>query len=606
MTDANNNLGSDSGPGLDNCFDPVLLAVMANRMESVCREMTNTMLLAARSSVIGMARDFSCAVITSENEILAVAEGFPIHVWGMNIQTESMADLHPDFKEGDAFLHNDPYLGNTHAADHTIIVPVFVDGEYFFSVGVKAHQADIGNSMPTTYMAPASDVYHEGALIFPCVQVQEDYRDNDDIIRMCRRRIRVPEQWYGDYLAAVGAARIGERSLKKFVEKYGAQTVRDFVREWLDYSERRCMDAIRKLPKGQLQGQQTHDPMAPWVPEGIPVSLTIDIDPDAGMVTVDLRDNIDCIPAGLNLTESTSTMSAAQGVLTCLGEDLPPNSGSLRRIKVLLRENCVVGIPKFPHSCSVATTNLTDLIVNVTQSAFAELGDGYGYAHGNYCNSAAAGVASGTDWRRDGEAYINQMFMMGGGGGASANCDGMHYLFVPVAAGLLYRDSIEINEQRFPIKIDSMKITTDSMGHGRRRGGPATRVVMGPRHDKMSILHVCNGLASAPKGVRGGSGSKFGGNVKIAKDGTETKYPAVMVCELEAGEKLRADDQGGGGYGDPLDREVARVLNDVAERYVTRETARDVYGVVIAGAVADDSLTVDVPATDKLRAEMRA
>jgi N-methylhydantoinase B len=606
MTDVNNNLGSGPVSGSDNRFDPVLLAVMANRMESVCREMTNTMLLAARSSVIGMARDFSCAVITSENDILAVAEGFPIHVWGMNIQTKSMADLHPDFKEGDAFLHNDPYLGNTHAADHTIIVPVFVDGEYFFSVGVKAHQADIGNSMPTTYMAPAKDVYHEGALIFPCVQVQEDYRNNDDIIRMCKRRIRVPEQWYGDYLAAVGAARIGERSLKKFVEKYGAQTVRDFVREWLDYSERRCIDAIRKLPKGQLQGQQTHDPIAPWVPEGIPVGLTIDIDPEAGMVTVDLRDNIDCIPAGLNLTESTSTMAAAQGVLTCLGEDLPPNSGSLRRIKVLLRENCVVGIPKFPHSCSVATTNLTDLIVNVTQSAFAELGDGHGYAHGNYCNSAAAGVASGTDWRRDGEPYINQMFMMGGGGGASADCDGMHYLFVPVAAGLLYRDSIEINEQRFPIKVDSMQITTDSMGHGRRRGGPATRVVMGPRKDKMSILHVCNGLESAPKGVRGGGGSKFGGNVKIAKDGTETKYPAVMVCEIEAGEKLRADDQGGGGYGNPLDREVARVLNDVAERYVSREIARDVYGVVVTGAVADDSLTVDVPATDKLRAEMRA
>ena len=601
MAKSNNKTNQAEGSS----FDPVLLAIMANRMEAVCREMTNTMLLAARSSVIGMARDFSCAVITSENDILAVAEGFPIHVWGMNIQTESMCDLHPDFKEGDAFLHNDPYLGNTHAADHTIIVPVFYDDEYFFSVGIKAHQADIGNSMPTTYMAPAKDVYHEGALIFPCVKVQEDYSDNQDIMRMCKRRIRVPEQWYGDYLAAVGAARIGERSLKNFVEKYGKQTVRDFVLEWFDYSERRCIDAIKKLPKGQLRGQQTHDPMAPWVPEGIPVELTIDIDPDEGMVTVDLRDNIDCIPAGLNLTESTSTMAAAQGILTCLGDDLPANSGSLRRIKVLLRENCVVGIPRFPHSCSVATTNLTDIIVNVTQAAFSELGDGHGYAHGNYCNSAAAGVASGTDWRRDGEPYINQMFMMGGGGGASATCDGMHYLFVPVAAGLLYRDSIEINEQRFPIKVDSMKTTTDSMGHGRRRGGPATRVVLGPRKDKMSILHVCNGLESAPKGVRGGTGSKLGGNVKIARDGTETKYPAVMVCEIEEGEKLRADDQGGGGYGNPLDREVERVLNDVAERYVSIEIARNVYGVVIEGKVANDSLVANIVATKKLRAEMR-
>ena len=316
----------------ENRINPVLLPVMANRMDAVCREMTNTMLLAARSSVIGMARDFSCAVITSDNQVLAVAEGFPIHVWGTNIQTRSMQDLHPDYAEGDAFLHNDPYLGNTHPADHTILVPVFHEGEHFFTVAVKAHQADVGNSLPTTYMAQAADVYQEGALIFPCVQVQRDFKDIDDIIRMCERRIRVPEQWYGDYLAAVGAARIGERSLKAFIAKYGAHTVRHFTEEWFDYSERRCIEAIRTLPKGKLKGSQAHDPVEPWVPDGIPINVTIDIDPDAAKVTVDLRDNIDCIDAGLNLTETTSTMAAVQGVLTCLGEDLPPNSGTMRRI----------------------------------------------------------------------------------------------------------------------------------------------------------------------------------------------------------------------------------------------------------------------------------
>ena len=160
----------------ENRINPVLLPVMANRMDAVCREMTNTMLLAARSSVIGMARDFSCAVITSDNQVLAVAEGFPIHVWGTNIQTKSMQDLHPDYAEGDAYLHNDPYLGNTHPADHTILVPVFHEGEHFFTVAVKAHQADVGNSLPTTYMAQAADVYQEGALIFPCVQVQRDFQ----------------------------------------------------------------------------------------------------------------------------------------------------------------------------------------------------------------------------------------------------------------------------------------------------------------------------------------------------------------------------------------------------------------------------------------------
>ena len=582
---------------------PVQLSIMSNRMDSVCREMTNTMLLTARSSVLGVARDFSVSIVTSEDEVLAAAEGFPIHVWGSNLQTDCMRRNHPDFREGDAYLHNDPYDGNSHAADHTLLVPVFFEGEHFFTTAVKAHQADTGNSLPTTYMAQAADVYQEGSLIFPAVKVQENYKNIDDIIRMCRRRIRVPDQWYGDYLASIGAARIGERSLKKFVEKYGKDTVRSFVREWLDYSERRCIDAIKKLPKGRLEANQSHDPIEPWVPDGIPVNVKIDIDPDEAMVTVDLRDNIDCIDAGLNLTECTSTMAAAHGVLACLGHDLPTNAGIMRRIKVLLRENCVVGIPRFPHSCSVATTNLTDIIINVTQSSFADLGEGQGYAHGNYCNSAAAGVASGKDWRRGGEPYINQMFLMGGGGPASSETDGMHYLFVPVGAGLLYRDSVEIDEQRFPILVKKMQLMEDSMGHGRRRGGQGTEVIMGPRKDPIRILHACNGLESAPIGVRGGTGSKLGENALIDGDGKEHPYPAVMICDLEEGEMLRARDQGGGGYGPPVEREPERVLKDVENYVISEETARSVYGVEIAGSRADDTLSVDFDATKKLRSE---
>ena len=311
-----------------NKLTPVQLSVMSNRLDSICREMTNTMLLTARSSVLGVARDFSVSIVTSEDEVLAAAEGFPIHVWGSNLQTACMRKNHPDFKEGDAYIHNDPYDGNSHAADHTMLVPVFFEGEHFFTTAVKAHQADTGNSLPTTYMAQAADVYQEGSLIFPAVKVQENYKDIDDIIRMCRRRIRVPDQWYGDFLAGIGAARIGERSLKKFVDKYGKDIVRSFVREWLDYSERRCIEAIKKLPKGKLEANQSHDPIEPWVPDGIPVNVKIDIDPDEAIVTVDLRDNIDCIDAGLNLTECTSTMAAAHGVLSCLGHDLPTMQGS--------------------------------------------------------------------------------------------------------------------------------------------------------------------------------------------------------------------------------------------------------------------------------------
>jgi N-methylhydantoinase B len=171
--------------------DPILLAVMANRLDGICREMTNTLLRSARSAVINMARDFSCSIVSADNLLLAAAEGLPVHVIGSEFLAEAMTELHGhDLREGDAFLHNDPYLGNTHSADHAILVPVFVGGEHVFTAVAKAHQADAGNQLPTTYVPTAKDVYDEGALNFPCVRVQRDYQTNDDIIRMCQRRIR--------------------------------------------------------------------------------------------------------------------------------------------------------------------------------------------------------------------------------------------------------------------------------------------------------------------------------------------------------------------------------------------------------------------------------
>ena len=125
-------------------IESALLAVIANRFDCICREMTNTLLRSGRSAVLNMARDFSCSLVTGDNQLLAAAEGLPVHVFGSQFLTQAMCNLHADLAEGDAFLHNDVYLGNTHSADHTILVPVFVGGEHMFTACAKAHQADCG------------------------------------------------------------------------------------------------------------------------------------------------------------------------------------------------------------------------------------------------------------------------------------------------------------------------------------------------------------------------------------------------------------------------------------------------------------------------------
>src|SRR5262245_32347684 len=242
--------------------DPVDLAVLSSRFTAIVRSMSNTLIRTGRSVILNTGRDFSCCVITGRDEFLAMAESIPVHVLsGPDLMAASMRRLHPDLAPGDAFLHNSPYDGNSHPADMSLLVPVFDDdGRHRFTVLSKAHLADIGNAEPTPYHAMARDVYEEGAVILPCVKVQTGYRDIEDVIRMCQVRIRVPEKWWGDYLALLGAARVGEREVRALAAEVGWDRIDAFVDAWFDYSEGRMADVLARIPNGERTVVSHHDP----------------------------------------------------------------------------------------------------------------------------------------------------------------------------------------------------------------------------------------------------------------------------------------------------------------------------------------------------------
>ncbi|BCW52355.1 hydantoinase B/oxoprolinase family protein [Arthrobacter sp. StoSoilB13] len=502
-----------------------------------------------------------------------------------------MVELHKDIKEGDAFLHNDPYMGNSHAADHVILVPIFIQGRHLFTAVTKAHQADCGNSLPTTFFATARDVYEEGALIFPCVRIQRDYTDIDDIIRMCRSRIRVPDQWYGDYLASVGASRIAERRIHELAEKFGVDDLVDFVDAWFDYSERLTASAIEKLPEYVLHGTSTHDPFPGTGPDGVHLQATLEVKPKQGKVVIDLRDNPDNLPNGLNLTKATATGAALAGILSGIPENLPSNAGTFRRVEVLLRDGCAVGVPKHPYSCSSGTTNLADRVVNIVQAAFSQIDDGYGTAEGAAGQAPAKSVISGTD-ERNGNPYVNQILVGGVGGPATPYVDGWPTYQRPVCGALLYHDSVEVDEQRYPILVHERTLVADSGGAGRQRGGLATRVTMEPRSESVTLTYGIEGKINPPKGVRGGhDGAEPSAWVEDLKTGERHEIPVVGRYDLQSGEKVVSITPGGGGYGDPLERDVLAVLDDYRESRVTLEAAAAHYGVVITDGAVDEAAT---------------
>jgi N-methylhydantoinase B len=580
-------------------IDGVKLAIMSSRMDGIVTRMTNTLLRTARSGVLAVAKDFSCCLQAPNGDLLAMAEAEPIHVLNSHLLGQALNELQPALKRGDAFLNNSPYHGNTHAADWTILVPIFDDDDvHRCTAVVKGHQADCGDSIPTTYHAEARDVYEEGALLFPCVKVQNDYKDIDDFVRMCKLRIRVPDQWWGDYLALIGAARIGEREMTEFGREVGWEVIDSFIGQWFDYSEKVMIEAVRGLTGGKATVRGYHDPL-PGTGE-LPVNVTVEVDPENAMIEVDLRDNMDCQPFGLNLSEACSSGGALAGIFCGICADIPFNGGSLRRVKVHLRENCMVGIPRHPYSCSASTTNLSDRVANAVMRAMAEIGDGMGRAEYGLVLPPSAGVVSGNDPRQDGAPFVNQVFFCFTGGAATPYADGWLTAGDAVTLGMGLLDSIELDEIGFPIRILEQRLIPDSEGPGRFTGSPGAMAVMEAVDTPMEIWYGSDGTVNPAKGAAGGRAGCRAEAWKRLRSGQVVPAPAWGLVHLEPGEAIISKCCGGGGYGSPLERDSQRVLHDFLERRVTLGRAREVYGVVIVDGAVDEA------ATAQLRAGMAA
>ena len=366
------------------------------------------------------------------------------------------------------------------------------------------------------------------------------------------------------------------------------------------------IDNIRRLPKAKLVNKGKSDPLEGILPGGLELTVKLEIDPDAAMIHVDLSDNPPCVDVGLNTSLGSATSAVVGAIFNALEKDLPRNAGSFRRLRFTYAEESVVAAPKFPHSCSVATTNVCERLVNITQSAFAQLGEGHGLSEGGTGLGVGMAVISGKDHRRNEAPFVNRMMLSTNGGPSSPVADGWVNYAIPVIAGLMYRDSVEVDELKHPLRVNALTLVQDSAGAGRQRGAPAQEIELTPTGLDVTAVISCDGQHAQPRGVLGGLPGTAGSTWRVTGNGDLTRLPNVAQVVLKKGEGLRGRDSAGGGYGDPLDRDVKRVHHDVLEGWESRDKARDIYGVVFTGDIDDDSLAVDVAATEARRSELRA
>ena len=579
-------------------IDPVTFSVIYARLEGILSEMTETILTTARNPILYGAKDFTCTIMSPRAEVLSMYDCLPVHVGTMDPALRFLIRVFgEDIHEGDVFVNNAPYAGNAHVGDWTMFAPIFHNGILVAWAANKCHLLDMGAHIPGSTDSGAKDIYEE-AMHFPGVRVCQNHEPIKDLIRFLAYNFRFPEHWHGDFLAQLGSLWTAEKRIKNLCDRFSIDTVKGCFTEALNYGERKMIETIKALPETSIEVSMTGEVFEGFFPDGVPLKLRLSIKPDEGLIEFDYTDMPDQKDFGYNLTYATARCSALQGTLPILDPDIPTNDGALKRIRVKLREGSVAGIPRWPVGTSLATIALCDEVTNLVLKAWATIlpQDAMaGMGEYNAANFVGAGVSA------QGEGYAHAFYLAASGGGATSNHDGLPHMFGACIMGNMGYESIEQVEMARPFYVREVSAIADSGGVGTFRGAVGLRHRIQPRDHVLNINYGGSGHTCPAFGIGQGSAGAVADHwVEEASNGEKIlSLKNSGVTDIEANQVWVADTGGGGGNGDPKKREVAAVLDDVRDGFVTCEAAEQIYGVSIN--LTNGEYLSDEVKTQKLR-----
>jgi N-methylhydantoinase B len=573
-------------------YDPITFSVILNRLQSIANEMTLTLEHTAWTSILALCRDFSCAIYDSGPRQLCMYDALPIHTTSMQLVLQEIASAFAgEIHEGDIFACNSAYRANTHVGDLVTACPVFVDGEHLFWSVTKGHQMDTGAALPSSVVASAKNIWQEGLQI-PPLKLYDRGSPREDVIELYLLNMRYRELLQGDLLAQLGSIEKGKERLIELCREYGVEEVKRYASAIIDYADRRMSDEIRSIPDGVYRGEG-------WVDTdgierfNIPIRVTVTIEGD--QVCVDYRESGPQGEGGLNGSYATSQAAGAVPFLNYIDPDIPHNHGCIRHIRVLTEKGTICEA-EYPASTSSATIVPSDAMQDAVHKAMAHAIPDRVLAGTVRCSNVPQ--FTGVD-ERTGEAWGVMLFNNTGGQGASKETDGWPLYESSAAAGGLKAQSIEEIELLYPLLVEQMEIECDSMGFGEWIGGPGVRFVARPVRGQMEGLTFGDGCDNPPHGVLGGTAGIGGGQyVENAQSQKRTFISASGYFRVDSDEFYVGVSTGGGGYGNPLERDPEQVRLDVRDGIVSAQRARDIFGVVLG----DNG--VDAAETARLRGEL--
>ncbi len=571
----------------DHAIDPITLSVVRGVLETTQREMTVSLEKTARSSVFNLAHDYSTALFNGEPEMILQGQDIPIHLGSLIPAMKCVAGYFgDDIRPGDLLLHNDPAYMGSHSIDVCMYKPVFYEDELVFWTVCKGHLTDIGGPVPAGYNPDAKDLFAEGLRI-PPVKIWDKGEPRTDVLNLILTNMRARRSQEGDFNALIGACQVGERNLIALLDKYGLAEVKACIATLMDMADKHMRSLIREVPDGTYKGTAVLEDAGHGFGD-FEISAEVTIKDDTCHIAIESPPQI---PYFINSYEGNSYSGVYLGLMMFAQLPPPYNEGLYRCVTVDMGPKGTLCNAQEPAPHMNCTTTPMETLTDAVRLAFEQAAPdrvAASWGHANGCNIA------GWDTRHDEEYVTMVLASIISGAGATPSQDGWHAVGPECCFGALTSGDIELLEHSYPIIIHRYSLMTDSGGAGEYRGGSGTCWEVEPLDKDMTFITFGEGRRIPAMGAAGAKSTDVEtkvGRLEVTRGGDTQVIKTNVIETIKPGERAANMNPGGGGYGDPMKRDPARVLDDVRNGLVSVEGAKVDYGVVIADGAVDESAT---------------
>lgn len=574
-------------------FDPIMLEVVRNLLIATMDECEINLSRTAFSPIIYEVKDYCIGLLDHEGRTIAQSRG--------SVPT-FMADLGDSVKDGlaiygangiepgDVLLMNFSDVCGQHLNNVVVYLPVHLEDRLIGFMASRAHWSDVGGRVSGSVSTDTTEIFQEG-LQLRSIKVYKRGKRDEEIIRIIRHNLRLPELSLGDMEAQIAACEIGRQRYLALIQKYGWDTVNDCVHAMWDQCELLMREQIRQIPDGTYVGESFLDDDGINFDKTIPIRITVKVKGDS--LTVDYSELAPQTPGPMNAGYSAGVSAAKVAIKSAIVPTVPPNDGTFRPISVILPPGTIMSAVD-NAAMSLWTVTIKTIVDTILRALSQAIPDRIPAAHHG---SMGAFIFSGRD-SETGRRYSTVDSVLGGWG-AQPNADGFSPLKT-VTHGDTRQVPTEVEETFWPLLVKRYEWIPDSAGPGKFRGGLGLRKVYGiPQGTRLTVAF--ERAKCPPWGLFGGGAAQVG-KAWVRQPGSDTpvRYQKVTALEVRPGGEVELHSGGGGGRGPAYERDPQRVLDDVRQGYVSIEGARTDYGV----AVKDGK--IDEQETRRLRETMRS